>query len=548
MIGHTHPCYRWFASIAVLVALLVTLLPAAAQLPEDCGVVDTIIYPVGSITRRGDDFGIFRGKFDGLHTGVDLAFYRYGDPVYAVARGRVTYANTEGWDTEKGVVIVEHTFPDGSVFYSLYGHMEAIGDYFFPGVGQCVEPGDIVGAEGDPSLSAPHLHFEIRDFLPTDGGPGYVNTNPLELGWEHPLDFIHRWQIRLGADDQTSPYISHVTALNPPSVPPLVLPDGSLITAAGSNLEGVGADGELDWRMELSDTVTGMVLLPDGRTLIRVADGTILLIQNGRYQSRWLPDQALTGAPMLIGDAVAFFTEDNALRGYMPDGVLMWGTPPLGDRVGNIALDGDKIAVGTLPRTADITPSWHLVSSGQLLYQVAPANPPQAVFGPDGSTYLLDGATLYRISADFTPTPLARLPFAAGRSTALTADAASNVYIFMALDNSLLYAYDPDGNQRWETVLPGTHRQPPLLAAGDGCLLYALATDGTLFAINTADGAILGQARLYSGGSRGNPNARLLDVLDGEQVRFGAGYLTVMTVDGYALAGLEPETCPASGG
>ena len=31
------------------------------------------------------------------------------------------------------MVILEHTFADGSVYYSLYGHMEPIGDYFFPG-------------------------------------------------------------------------------------------------------------------------------------------------------------------------------------------------------------------------------------------------------------------------------------------------------------------------------------------------------------------------------------------------------------------------------
>ena len=44
-------------------------------------------------------------------------------------------------ETAKGVVIVEHTFPDGSIAYTLYGHMEQTDTLFFPPVGQCVDRG-----------------------------------------------------------------------------------------------------------------------------------------------------------------------------------------------------------------------------------------------------------------------------------------------------------------------------------------------------------------------------------------------------------------------
>ncbi|MFC1959869.1 peptidoglycan DD-metalloendopeptidase family protein [Chloroflexota bacterium] len=543
----------WLPFTFALIMLLLLFLPGthppiAAQDAPDCGTVDAISYPIPDLTDRGDDFGIYRGKFGGLHTGADIAFYRYGDPVFAIANGRVTYADPAGWDTEKGVVILEHTFPDGSLYYSLYGHMEPIGDYFFPGVGQCVAHGSIVGAVGFPSLSAPHLHFEVRDFGPNDGGPGYWDTNPLEAGWQHPLDFVRRWQVRLHNQGGYRPFLTEVVAVNPPGVPPITTDDGGLITAKANLVEGIGPDSAVQWRMELSDTIAGMVLLPDGRLLLRLADDTILLLRDGRYEGMWFPDVELTGAPLYIGSTVAFFTVDNALRGYTPDGALLWGTPPLGDRIGSYTATADQIAVSTRPRDPETPPAWHLIGAdGQIRYQVGPSNPPHAVLTPEGSAYLLDGAMLYHVSADFVPTPLSQLPYTAGRSTSLGTDAAGNAVIFMALDESLLYSYDQTGELLWTTTLPGTHRQPPLLAAGEFCLLYALATDGTLYAIDTASGAIRGQVRLYAGGSNGHPNARLLEVLPNEQVRFGAGYLTVATVDGYALAGIDFATDCTSG-
>jgi len=548
------PLRRAVVLLALAAGLLAAPLipPASGQTPADCGVVTGIGYPVENISGRSDDFALYRGRFGGLHTGVDLAFYRYGDPVYAVADGRVTYAAPEGWDTEKGVVIVEHSFPDGSVFYSLYGHMEPIGDYFFPGVGQCVRMGDVVGAVGDPSLSAPHLHFEIRDFGPDDGGPGYWPVNPAEAGWEHPLDFIARWRIRLQTASDHSPYLDSVTGLNAPGVPPLVTDDGGLVMARARTVEGIGPEGALRWRMELSSAVAGMILLPDGRALVRTADDTILLMRDGRYVGLWAPGRALLAGPYLLEDTVAFVTADGALAGYTPEGVLRWLAPLASGQISSVTASADgRLAVGIRPSATDAAASWHVVAAdGRVLYRVAPPAAPYATFAPAGDAYLLAGAQLYHISAGYVPTPLARLPQAAGRSAALAADGAGNVYVFMGLDEGLLYAYAPDGTLRWQTALPGDHRQPPLLAAGRDCLLYALAADGTLYAIHTGDGRMLGQAQLYAGGAAGHPNARLLEILpgpleEGERVRFGAGFLTVATVDGHILAGLAPGECPA---
>src|SRR5215207_4562329 len=138
-------------SLAVVFLLIA---PYAVQAQtETCGMVDAIDYPVPTenLVRGYDDFGLFRKNFGGNHTGVDLDFDHWGDPVKAVARGLVTYSNPLGWDTEKGVVILSHDFPDGSRAYSLYGHVEETDTIFLPAVGTCFERGQVIAAVGWPS-------------------------------------------------------------------------------------------------------------------------------------------------------------------------------------------------------------------------------------------------------------------------------------------------------------------------------------------------------------------------------------------------------------
>src|SRR5439155_21203225 len=147
--------------------------------------------------------------------------------------GRVTYSDVAGWDTEKGVVIIEHTFPpDDSVFYTLYGHMEEVNGHKFPRVGQCVEKGDVVGAVGHPSRGAPHLHYEIRTMRSSAGGPGYWPVDPLDGGWLHPIDFTEQWQLRLNPA-----FRSMITAGGGPTAPPLWQADGGAVFAEEYHME-----------------------------------------------------------------------------------------------------------------------------------------------------------------------------------------------------------------------------------------------------------------------------------------------------------------------
>src|SRR5215475_13635555 len=152
---------NWLFIVLTILALL-PLQITHAQGTDPCGVVDSIDYPIDGVSIQNDDFGMYRAGFGGWHTGIDMAFARYGDPVRAAARGRVTFSVPAGWDIEKGVVIIEHVFPDNSIYFTLYGHMEEINGRSFPKVGECVERGQIIGSVGHPAQEAPHLHYEVR--------------------------------------------------------------------------------------------------------------------------------------------------------------------------------------------------------------------------------------------------------------------------------------------------------------------------------------------------------------------------------------------------
>lgn len=93
------------------------------------------------------------------NNGIDISA-SYGDNVYAIAAGKVVYADRfMGYGN---LVLIDHF--DG--YYSLYGHLSEI----LVDVGREVSEGRIIGRIGESgSLSGPMLHFELRkDGKPVD--------------------------------------------------------------------------------------------------------------------------------------------------------------------------------------------------------------------------------------------------------------------------------------------------------------------------------------------------------------------------------------------
>jgi len=128
-----------------------------------------------------------------------------GDPIYAVADGRVSLARDggPGWGN---VVIVLHAIEENGTrryVQSYYGHCQEI----------LVHPGDdilrgqkiaTVGTAGGQYFA--HLHFEIREFIAPFIGPGYRENT---AGWLNPSEFITKHR---GAPDddvgRTGPRLS----------------------------------------------------------------------------------------------------------------------------------------------------------------------------------------------------------------------------------------------------------------------------------------------------------------------------------------------------
>ena len=346
--------YRYIILSLVLVDIAASPVQAQVVAPF-CGLVDAIAYPIDGLVQGYDDFALYRARFGGNHTGIDIGFDRWGDPVHAAARGQVTYSDPEGWDTEKGVVVIEHTFPDGSVAYSLYGHMEQTDTVSFPHVGDCIELGEVVGTIGWPSMGRPHLHFEWRNFLPNDGGPGYVVDNPLSHGWYDPLDFTALWRVRL-----TSAYVTSTTFETPQNMPPVKLATGGYVIASDDVISDLMPDGQINWQVTTDGVVTGLAALPDDRVVVHTHNGQTVTLQNGRYLALWTVESA-DESFLVFGETLVFATDDGGLAAYRTDGTTLWSVDGIPDgRLVAFQANGGQIGLGVQSNDGAI---WRTVDS-----------------------------------------------------------------------------------------------------------------------------------------------------------------------------------------
>ena len=121
--------------------------PAASQRKPKVYVgakVTTWLWPAsGAVTRRYSQ---------NVHKGIDIGGNR-GDPIVAVAAGKVVYAGT-GIVGFGELLIVKHN----DVYLSAYGH----NDRLLVSEGQAVSAGEIIAEKGSSGTDTVKLHFEIR--------------------------------------------------------------------------------------------------------------------------------------------------------------------------------------------------------------------------------------------------------------------------------------------------------------------------------------------------------------------------------------------------
>ena len=109
-----------------------------------------------------------------------------GDPIYAIADGRVLLAREGGAGWGKIVILLHAYLENGERKYvqSYYGHVQEM----LVRPGENVKRGQQIATVGtaDGRYFA-HLHFEMREFLTPFIGPGYREST---RGWINPTKFI----------------------------------------------------------------------------------------------------------------------------------------------------------------------------------------------------------------------------------------------------------------------------------------------------------------------------------------------------------------------
>lgn len=124
-------------------------------------------WPIHGIVTLG--FGQPDFPYQPVHTGIDIAA-AYGTPISPFMKGKVSEVGHLNWGYGNYVVI-DH----GNNVTSLYGHMDRTNAT----VGQSVQPGDVIGYEGQTGwATGPHVHFQINVFGIPVNPRTFVEGNP----------------------------------------------------------------------------------------------------------------------------------------------------------------------------------------------------------------------------------------------------------------------------------------------------------------------------------------------------------------------------------
>lgn len=101
------------------------------------------------------------------HLGIDV-FAAAGTPVYAPLAGVVEFVTYNSDPLDYGnTLILRHSLPDGTVFFTLYGHLAGTLPNLLT-AGQKVEPGQLIAHLGDWHENggwSPHIHFQVMSDL-----------------------------------------------------------------------------------------------------------------------------------------------------------------------------------------------------------------------------------------------------------------------------------------------------------------------------------------------------------------------------------------------
>lgn len=488
------PGHQWrfclFLLCAVLLAFGAGVISLSAQ--PQCAVASSIRFPVDrSVFSLAQDYATPSVRHQGrYHTGEDWHAERgatAGQPVFAIANGRVTYASPTAWGRDGGVIIIEHTFAEGTVAYSMYGHITDATGIQFPAALTCIREGDMLAAIADVR-PAPHLHFEIRTQNPGTPGAGYVWENPAEIGLRRPSKFVlnmqtwlsdsYRWRLDLA--DEVAPLS-----------PPVTLPDNSLIYTDAGRVVRASPDGRVLWRINADSPVVGVIPFGDA-ALILYADGRAQPVAlDATLTAAWNASAGFSSPPYRLGnDRVALRDSSGVLLVYNNDlRTPIWtlaGVDPLYDVISTTR----TIGLMTEANEALIVDA----DSGTLIHRGLLREPGTWAIAPDGGllAYTLGG--LWSVSADGVWTLYAQDVPGGGRGGAVAFARDGRLF---AYDGDILRAYGsaPAFAPLWQVDVPDTLGRAELAVYEPAVLLTT--SDGHIIALQAESGGLCNRAQIW---------------------------------------------------
>jgi murein DD-endopeptidase MepM/ murein hydrolase activator NlpD len=518
-----------------------------------CGLVDTFDFPLdppdaGPTVSGGRDFGVYRSRYNGLHTGEDWRLASrsasLGAPVYSIAHGTVTYAAPLGWGVDQGVVIVRHVLPDGSTVLSMYGHLDPPSVVLTPG--SCVERGEMVGKIGKPRTS-PHLHFEIRTHMPNQPGPGYWSVDPTLAGWKPPSQFI--WSYRLA----NSPGVRWTRPPDAQTSLGLGLAASNVLAVVEEDeLVGIDArDGAVRWRTPITiSVVAGTVnvnrsIIYLGDRFGRVEAYAVSALNNPSttdLRPAWTIKLDAFGVEQMMplpGGGLVVSTR-RGLFGVSPAGEQLWQTETEA-RPSEWTLTPTHLIVSGM---GDDGPLWMINDSGPTVWTAHVSGRP---LGLQDQVWLYASDGVYRLNVG-TPgvEPLYLLPYGAlGYGDALALPDGGALVAHTDRFDRRLILLDRDGELRWERSFSTITRGALQLLMVDGAVYMVTQVSSgssntvSVYAVDLEDAELV---RIFTGGSRtarsGSAWAFAMDAVGGADE---AGGLLINIGDGNLVA-LNPLT------
>ena len=465
-----------------------------------CGLVDVFDFPIAppdgiGVSRGGGDFAQFRDRYDKYHAGEDWGTVgpgsNFGKPVYSVGHGRVMYAQPEGWNRDKGVVIVEHVLGETrEIIYSFYGHLDPPSVVLEPG--SCIRRGETVGNIGKPR-TPPHLHFEMRTHMPYAPGPGYWEEDPTIAGWLPPSQTI--WHQRM----MSSPGVHWLREAAAGSQPIGLWRENLFLTIENGRLTQTNLEiGATQPSPLVGKEIKNGLLLEQTRTLfLETEDGVLMafgddllweieLEGNGRSELLPLPN----GGVMVI--------RNEQTTGLSADGAILWRNE-MGKRPFAWTLTDDSL-IYTLSGAESST--WTATNT-QRPTRISGKTGYPLTIGEEVWLYAPDG--IYRLQPEsdelLYPLPSARLTFS--HITPLPNGGALIAHTD-AYDRRLI-AFNQDGNLQWDVSIANLDTGPTqLVTTANQTYLFIESNDGNnlqtkLYQVDLNNGDL---THIFNGGSR----------------------------------------------